>query len=153
MALPPSVPGYQASRMAGTCCGGPGDVEGAAVEEDEHDGFAGGDSGFEKLLLLAGESEAGARGALAAHALELAEDEDGDVGLVDEVDGVVELCVTFGVGLQGGLGAGELVVEDGGLFAFDLDALGVEDARGGCEAVAHAFEDGDGVGGMAGEAP
>ena len=132
--------------------GGPGDVEGARVEEDEDDGFAGGYGGFEKLLLFAGKIEGGAGGAFAAHALEFAEDEDGYVGLLDEVEGVVELGVTLGVGGHRGLGAGELGVEDGGLLAFDFYALGVEDVVGAV-ALAHAFEDGDGVGGVAGEAP
>ena len=74
-----------------------------------------------------------------------AENEDGDVGLVDEVDGVMELGVALGVGVQGGLGAGELRVEDGGLFALDFDALGEWMSCRRRKRCAHAFEDGDGV--------
>ena len=32
--------------------------------------------------------------------------------MLDEIDGVMELCITFGIGFEGGLGAGELIVED-----------------------------------------
>ena len=84
--------------------------------------------------------------------MEFAEDENADVGLFDEVDGVGELGVALGVGRHFGLFAVELAIKDRGLFAFDLDAGSVGDC--GCaEALAQAVQDGDGVGGMAGEAP
>ncbi len=72
MALPPSVPGIPGFEDGGNMLRGPGDVQGATVEQDEDDGFAGGYCGFEELLLFAGEIERGAGGAFAAHALELA---------------------------------------------------------------------------------
>ena len=71
--------------------GGPGDVQGATVHEDEDDGLAERGDLLEKLLLLAGKVEGVARGGFAGHVLGFAEDEDGEVGGACEVDGFGEL--------------------------------------------------------------
>ncbi len=137
----------------GDVLAGPVDIERAAVEQKQDDGFAGGDGGFEKLLLAAGKGERGAGGVLAAHVLRFAEDEDGNVRLLHEVDGVVELGIALLRGVQSGFGAGHLLIKDGRGAAVDLDAGGAEDLRGGAEGAAQAFEHGDGFGGMTAEAP
>ena len=80
-ALPPSVPGYQASRMAGTCSAAQRISSGRPFEKDEHDRLAGGDDGFKHLLLNAGQIEGGARGGFAAHAGDFAHDGDDEVGI------------------------------------------------------------------------
>ncbi len=55
MAVPPSSPGYQASRMACGVLLRPVDGEGAAVLQDDDERLAGGGDGFEEFLLYGGQ--------------------------------------------------------------------------------------------------
>ena len=139
--------------MAATCCEAQVILRGRALTRTRTTGLpVAPPAASRRLLLPAGKVEGGPGGALAAHGLGFAEDEDGHLRLLDEVEGFVELGVTRRVGLPGGGGAGELGIEDGGLAALDLDAGGVGDVGRG-KALAEAFEDGYGVSGVAGEAP
>jgi len=106
---------------------GPGDVEWAAVEQDQNDGLAEGGYCFEKFLLLAGQIERGAGRGFATHVLNFAKGEDGEVGVAGEGKGLVELGPLLVFGPVGGVGLVEDLVEEGGEEALDLDALCVID--------------------------
>lgn len=94
---------------------GPVDGERPAIFEDEHDGLSGGDDGLEQLLLIAGESEAGAVESLAGDAVVFAESHDGDVGLIGGGDGLLNI--------------GSLVEGDGGVGKKLANALKDGDAK------------------------
>src|SRR4051812_4327829 len=92
---------------------GPLQFEGTRRENDKHHRLSGCDDGFEKVLLLSGESEGGTAGGFALHPVGwLAEREDCDVGFARSGD-------RFGDGL--------LIVQDGfcgtGSCAGEGDAL------------------------------
>ena len=71
MALPPSVPGYHASSIAGTCCDAHVMLSGRPLSNTKHDWLAGCHRSLEKLLLPSRKRKCGTGSALAAHILRL----------------------------------------------------------------------------------
>ena len=93
MPLPPWLPGIPRFENRGDMFGGPGDFERAAVDENEHDRFAGGADGFEQFFLTARELQRRARGGFAAHQIDFTQHQDGDIAAFRERYRVVDrLC-------------------------------------------------------------
>ena len=112
MALPPWVPGSQASRIAGTCSATQPIVERPAVHEHDDRGRAGRVDGLDQVELVAGQVERAARAGFAAHARRLPDGHDRHLRLAGQADGLGEAFGRSPLDLAS-LGVGDLHVRAG----------------------------------------
>ena len=68
--------------------GSPVENQRTAREDEQNDRLAGGDDGFKKLLLVAGQIEVCARACLAAHGARFPQREDDHIGRAGRFDGL-----------------------------------------------------------------